>query len=73
LLRTITQKNLNNLEDCLLFVEFAYNRSVHSTTDYSPFEIVYSFNPLIPLLVDKRVGLDGNRKESVVNALYESV
>jgi len=65
LLRTITQKNLNNLEDCLLFVEFAYNRSVHSTTDYSPFEIVYSFNPLylIPLLVDKRVGLDGNRKE----------
>jgi hypothetical protein len=68
LLRTITQKNLNNLEDCLLFVEFAYNRSVHSTTDYSPFEIVYSFNPLIPLyliplLIDKRVGLDGNRKE----------
>jgi hypothetical protein len=41
---------------------------VHSTTDYSPFEIVYSFNPLIPLyliplLIDKRVGLDGNRKE----------
>jgi hypothetical protein len=28
------------------FIEFAYDRSVHSTTDYSSFEIVYDFNPL---------------------------
>jgi hypothetical protein len=49
----------------LPFIEFAYNRSVHSTTDYSPLEIVYGFNPLtpldlIPLPVDERVSLDGN-------------
>ena len=58
LLRAIIQKNLKNWEDCLSFIEFAYNRSVHSTTDHSPFEIVYGFNPLtpldlIPLPVDK--------------------
>ena len=39
LLRTIIQKNLKNWEDCLPFIEFAYNRSVHSTTDFSPFEL----------------------------------
>jgi hypothetical protein len=49
----------------LPFIEFAYNRSVHSTTDYSPLEIVYGFNPLtpldlIPLPVDERISLDGN-------------
>ncbi|XP_028785068.1 uncharacterized protein LOC114740980 [Neltuma alba] len=49
LLRTVIQKNLKNWENCLSFIEFAYNRSVHSSTDYSPFEIVYGFNPLTPL------------------------
>jgi hypothetical protein len=58
LLRAIIQKNLKNYEDCLPFSEFAFNRSVHSTTDYSPFEIIYRFNPitpldLIPLPIDK--------------------
>jgi hypothetical protein len=69
LLRAIIQKNLKNWEDCLSFIEFAYNRSVHSTTGYSPFEIVYGFNPLtpldlIPLPVDERVSLDGNKKST---------
>jgi len=62
----------------LLFIEFAYNRSVHSTTEFSPFKIVYVFNPLtlidlIHLLVDERVSLDGNRKAQVVKTLHESV
>jgi hypothetical protein len=40
---------------------------VHSTTKFSPFEIVYGFNPLTPmdlihLPIDERVSLDGNRK-----------
>jgi hypothetical protein len=34
------------LEDYLSFIEFAYNRSVQSTIGFSPFEIVYGFNPL---------------------------
>ena len=49
LLRAIIQKNLKSWEECLPFVEFAYNRTVHSTTGFSPFEIVYGFNPLTPM------------------------
>jgi hypothetical protein len=67
LLRAVIQKNLKNWEDCLPFIEFAYNRNVHSTTEFLPFEIVYRFNPvtpmdLIPLPIDERVSLDCNRK-----------
>jgi hypothetical protein len=56
----------------------AYNRSVHSTTNYSPFEIVYDFNPLtpldlIPLPVDKRVSLDGTQKAQVVKDLHANI
>jgi hypothetical protein len=65
--RPIIQKNLKNLEDCFSFIKFSYNHIVHSTTDYSPFEIVYGFNPLtpldlIPLPIDERASLNSNKK-----------
>jgi hypothetical protein len=74
LLRTIIQKNLKTWEDCLPFIEFTYNRAVHTTT-YSPFEIVYGFNPLtpldlIPLPVDERSSLDGHRKTELVKSIH---
>jgi len=51
----------------LSFIEFAYNHSVHSTTGFSSFKIMYGFNPLtlmdlILMHVDEMVSLDGNRK-----------
>ena len=49
LLRALIKKNIKTWEDCLPHVEFAYNRSTHSATKMSPFEIVYGFNPLTPL------------------------
>jgi len=51
----------------LPFIRFAYNRSVHSTTNYSPFEIIYGFNPLTPLdlvllPVNEKVSFGGTKK-----------
>jgi hypothetical protein len=58
----------------LPFVEFAYNRIVHSTTSFSSFEIVYGFNPLTPmnlisLSFEERVSLEGEKMEKMVRQL----
>nr|XP_027127774.1 uncharacterized protein LOC113743905 [Coffea arabica] len=78
LLRAIIKKNIKSWEDCLPHMEFAYNRTVHSATHYSPFEIVYSFNPLTPLdltplPVHERVNLDGKNKAAYVRELHTKV
>jgi hypothetical protein len=36
-------------QECLPHIEFSYNRSVHSTTKVSPFQVVYGFNPRAPI------------------------
>ena len=49
LLRATVGKNLTDWDLCLPIVEFAYNRSTHSSTGKSPFEVVYGYNPTLPL------------------------
>ncbi|XP_073358101.1 uncharacterized protein [Aegilops tauschii subsp. strangulata] len=49
LLRVLIKKNIKEWEERLLITEYAYNRARHSTTDKSPFEVVYGFNLLSPL------------------------
>ena len=78
LLHTIIQKNLKNWDDCLQFIEFAYNWSVHSTTNFSLLEIVFGFNPLtpldlLPLQVNEMTSLDGQKKVEMVKKLHENV
>ncbi|XP_048228279.1 uncharacterized protein LOC125369551 [Ricinus communis] len=62
--------------DLLPYVEFAYSRVVHRTTHYSPFKIVYGFNPLtlidiVPLPLNKLVSVNGSSKADLVKGLHE--
>ena len=59
-------------------VEFVYNKVVHLSTHYSPFDIVYGFNPLTPLDLShfpmgEQVNLDGVRKADFVRNLHKKV
>jgi hypothetical protein len=49
ILRAVLKMNLKIWEDCLPYIEFTYNRFVHSTTKLCPFEIVYGFIPHAPI------------------------
>ncbi|XP_073121957.1 uncharacterized protein [Henckelia pumila] len=56
----------------------ALSQSVHSTTNYSPFEVVYGFNPLTPLdlmslPMSERVNMDGKKKAEFVRSFHEKV
>jgi hypothetical protein len=51
---------------------------MHTTTSYSPFEIVYGFNPLTfldltSLPIDEMSSLDGHRKAKLVKSIHEWV
>ena len=66
-------------KECLPYAEFAYNRVVNFTTSYSPFEIVYYFNPLssldlLPLPnIFAMINKDGLSKANFVKSLHEKV
>jgi hypothetical protein len=49
MLRVALKKNIMMWEDCLPHVEFAYNRSMHSTTKMCPFKIVYGLLSRVPI------------------------
>ena len=49
MLRAVLKNNKKMWEECLPHIEFAYNRSLHSTTKMCPFEIVYGFLPRAPI------------------------
>jgi hypothetical protein len=76
LLRAVLKKNLKLWEENLPHVEFAYNREVHSTTKFSPFEIAYGFNPtapidLLPLPVQECVNFDASKRAEFIKKLHD--
>jgi hypothetical protein len=76
LLRAILKKKLKLWEESLPHVEFAYNRAVHSTTKFCPFEIVYGFKPttlidLLSLPVQERVNFDASKRAELIKNLHE--
>ena len=66
-------------EECLPHAKFAYNRVVNFTTSYSPFEVVYGFNPLSPLDLlplpntSAMMNMNGLSKDNFVKSLNKKV
>ncbi|KAH0716684.1 hypothetical protein KY285_012715 [Solanum tuberosum] len=74
--RAILKGKLTSWEDYLPIVEFAYNRTFHSSTSKTPFEVVYGFNPLtpldlLPLPTNDFTNLDGKKKTNMMNKIHE--
>jgi hypothetical protein len=77
MLWAILKYNLKLWEECLLHIEFAYNRSVHSTTKVSPFQVVYGFNPcapidLFPLQPSKTTCFDASQQSEFILKMHET-
>jgi hypothetical protein len=77
ILRAVLKDNLRLWEECLLHIEFACNRSIHTTTKLSPFMVVYGFNPcapidLVPLPPSKIVNLDATQRSKFILKLHET-
>jgi translation initiation factor IF-1 len=77
MLRAILKDNLRLWEECLPHIEFAYNRSIHSTTKLSSFMVVYGFHPrdpidLLPLPTSEIVNLDATQCSEFILKLHET-
>jgi translation initiation factor IF-1 len=77
MLRAILKTNLKLWEECLPHIEFAYNRSVHSTTKVSPFRVVYGFNPhapidLLPLPPSETTCFDASQRSEFILKMHET-
>ena len=77
--RVIMRDNHNSRDEYLSHIEFEYNRVVHKTTNISPFETVYEFNPLshldlLPLSNPQEFVLkEGVTKTEFVKKMHERI
>jgi hypothetical protein len=76
-LQAVLKDNLRLWDECLPHIEFAYNRSIHSTTKLSPCMVVYGFNPrapidLLPLPTSEIVSLDATQRSEFILMLHET-
>jgi hypothetical protein len=77
MLHAILKDNLRLWEECLAHIEFAYNRSIHSTTKLNPIMVVYGFNPrapidLLPLPTSKIVNLDATQRSEFILKMHKT-
>jgi hypothetical protein len=77
MLRAVLKTNIKMWEDCLPHIEFAYNRSMHSTTKMCPFQIVYGFLPrapidLMPLPSSENLNFDATKRAELMLKLHET-
>jgi hypothetical protein len=77
MLRVVLKKNIKMWEEGLPHVEFAYNRSLHSTTKMCPFQIVYGLLPrppidLMPLPYSEKLNFDAKQRAELMLKMHET-
>jgi transposase InsO family protein len=77
MLRVVSKINLKLWKECLPYIEFAYNRFVHSTMKVSPFQVVYGFNPrapidLLPLLPSEMTCFDAFQLSEFILKMHKT-
>jgi hypothetical protein len=77
MLWAILKTNMKLWEECLPHIEFAYNRSVHSTMKVSLFQVVYGFNPrapidLLPLPPSEMTCFDASQQSEFILKMHET-
>jgi hypothetical protein len=77
MLWAILKSNLKLWEECLPHIEFAYNKSVHSTMKLSLFQVVYVFNPhapidLLSLPPSETTCFDASQQSEFILKMYET-
>jgi hypothetical protein len=77
MLRAVLKTNLKLWEECLPHIEFAYNRSVHSTMKVSSFQVVYGFNSrapidLLPLPLSKMTCFDASQRSKFILKMHKT-
>ena len=66
-------KKHNNWHEILSYVVFAYNVSYHESTKFSPFNLVYGREPLIPTDISLSGGQIDNINDIDAKVLYEKL
>lgn len=72
LLRSLVGDHLKSWDQKLYQAEFAYNRSVHRSTGYSPFHVTCGYNPRAPLDLAPVPELKKIHKKAEVNCRHSS-
>ena len=67
MLRSYVSKKQSNWEEYLPILEFAYNSSKHLSTGFTPFMLMYGFQPRSPMAV----GLEKEKIQSVKDFLED--
>jgi hypothetical protein len=77
MLKAILKQNIKMWEESLPHIEFAYNRSLHSTTKMCPFQIVYGLLPrapidLMPLPSSEILNFDATKRAELMLKLHKT-
>jgi hypothetical protein len=53
-IRSFVDKDQNNWDEYIIYAQFTYNTTIHTTTNFTPYELIFSKKPSIPTSFSKK-------------------